>query len=63
MKLPVRIFDLSKSEQRVVLIVMFALIVFAFVKYERRVHRVQIRAPTVSEVKPSPIPVQTADEQ
>jgi hypothetical protein len=38
MKRLFRIFELSKNEQRVVLIVMFALIVFAFVGYERRVH-------------------------
>ncbi len=37
MKRLFRIFELSKNEQRVVLIVMFVLIVFAFVGYERRV--------------------------
>ncbi len=46
MKELTRIFDLSKSEQRVVLIVMLALIVGGFVHYERRVHRVHVRAPT-----------------
>jgi hypothetical protein len=58
-----RIFDLSKNEQRVVLIVMLVLIAIAFVGYERRLHHVHARAPTVSEVKTSPSPVQTEDEQ
>ena len=63
MKELTRIFDLSKSEQRVVLIVMLALIVGGFVQYERRVHRVHIRAPTAPEMKASPSPVQSEDEQ
>jgi hypothetical protein len=57
------IFELSKNEQRVVLIVMFILIMIAFVAYERRVHRSHVRAPTLSEVKPSQSPAQTEDEQ
>ena len=39
MKRFLRIFELSKNEQRVVLIVMLFLITIAFVGYERRVHR------------------------
>ena len=38
MKRLLRIFELSKNEQRVVLIVMLILITIAFVAYERRVH-------------------------
>lgn len=63
MKRLFRIFHLSKNEQRVVLIVMLILIAVAFIGYERRVHRVQVRALTATEVKTSPTPVQTEDEQ
>jgi len=58
-----RIFELTKSEQRVVLIVMLILITIAFIGYQRRVHRIHVRAPNVSEVKTSPSPVQIEDEQ
>ena len=58
-----RIFELSKNEQRVVLIVMLVLIAIAFVRYERRVHGVHAHAPTVREAKTSPGPVETDDEQ
>jgi hypothetical protein len=51
-----RIFDLSKNEQRVVLIVIFVLIALAFVGYERRIHCFQTRAPTAPESKASPSP-------
>ena len=47
MKRPFRIFELSKNEQRVVLIVMFVLLALAFVRYERRVDRVPIQTRTV----------------
>ena len=56
-----RIFDLSKSEQRVVLIIMFILITIAFVGYQRRVHR-PIHPTSATETQPSPSPVQTGDE-
>jgi hypothetical protein len=62
MKRLFRIFELSKNEQRVVLIVMFALIVFAFVGYERRVHRFRVQ-PTSAEAKSSPSPAEFKDEQ
>ncbi len=62
MKGRLRIFDLSKSEQRVVLIVILALIVGAFVQYEHRVHRVHVRTPAVPEAKTSPSPAQTESE-
>ncbi len=63
MKRPFRIFELSKNEQRVVLIVMLGLIAFGFIGYERRVHRVQVRIPSVPKAKVSPSPVQAHDEQ
>jgi hypothetical protein len=58
-----RIFELSRNEQRVVLIVMLALIVFAFVGYERRVNRSQVRLTSATELKPSPSPVESEDER
>jgi len=58
-----RIFDLSKNEQRVVLIVMLILVAVAFIGYERRVYRVHVRTPSVPEAKVSPSPVQAHDEQ
>lgn len=63
MKRLLRIFDLSKNEQRVVLIVMLVLLAIAFIGYERRVHRVHGRAAAGSEVRTSPSPTQTDDEQ
>ncbi len=63
MKRLFRVFDLSKNEQRVILIVMLVLIIGAFVQYERRIHRVHVRAPTIPEVNASPSPMQTQDEQ
>ena len=56
MKRLFQIFELSKSEQRVVLIVMLVLIVFAFVGYERRVHRSPVQATSATESKPSASP-------
>jgi hypothetical protein len=58
-----RIFDLSKNEQRVVLIVMLVLIAISFIGYERRVRGFQVHAPAVPEVKTSPSPTQTENEQ
>jgi hypothetical protein len=63
MKRLLRIFDLSKSEQRVVLIVMLALLAIAFVTYERRVHRHPVQLTSATELKPSPSPVGTQDDQ
>jgi hypothetical protein len=56
MKRLFRIFELSKNEQRVVLIVMFVLIAIAFAKYERRVHNCRIQSTSATEGKPSPSP-------
>ena len=54
MKRLFRIFELSKNEQRVVLIAMFVLITIAFVGYERRVHHRQVQPNPATEVKASP---------
>ena len=64
MKRLLRIFDLSKSEQRVVLVVILALVAFALVRYERRVHhRPPVQLTSTIEPKPSPTPVETRDER
>jgi hypothetical protein len=62
MKLFLRIFELSKNEQRVVLIVMLVLVAICFVGYERRVHR-PVQLTSVVEPKPSPTAVETEDDQ
>ncbi|PYJ55300.1 MAG: hypothetical protein DME82_07690 [Verrucomicrobia bacterium] len=51
-----RIFELSKNEQRVVLIVILILITIAFVGYELRVHHSPVQATTAVEAKSSPSP-------
>ena len=51
------IFELSKNEQRVVLIIIFALITIALVGYERRAHHPQVRSTSATEVTPSPSPI------
>ena len=63
MKRLLRIFELSKNEQRVVLIVMLVLIALAFVGHMRRTNQLHIRAPAAPEMKTSPSPVQTEYEQ
>jgi hypothetical protein len=62
MKRLFRIFELSKNEQRVVLIVMFVLLAFVFAEYERRVHRHPAQLTSVSRPSPSPSVVQTRSE-
>jgi hypothetical protein len=59
MKGLLRIFELSKNEQRVVLIVMFILLAIAFIGYERRVHRPSVQLTSAVEPKPSPSPFET----
>ncbi len=58
-----RIFELTKNEQRVVLIMMFVLLVAAFIGYERRVHRHPVQLTSATEPKASPSPLQTRDER
>jgi len=63
MKALFRIFDLSKNEQRVVLIVMFVLITVAVIGYERGIHSVHLRPPAPPEAKTSASPPQTEEAQ
>ena len=56
-----RIFDLSKNEQRVVLIVMLVLLAIAFIGYERRVHRHPVEITFAVESETSPTPAQNED--
>jgi phage baseplate assembly protein W len=58
----IRIFVLSKSEQRVVVIVMLALIAVALVRYERRIHARPVQAAATAESKVSPSPSALDDE-
>ncbi len=59
----IRIFVPSKSEQRVVLIVILALIAAALVGYERRAHQFPAQQMTVTEPKASATPPGPEDEQ
>lgn len=63
MKRLLRIFELSKNEQRVVLIMMFVLIAIAFVEYERRIHHARGDRTSTAEAKPSPSPAEAEHEQ
>jgi hypothetical protein len=54
MKRLFRIFEVSKSEQRVVLIVMIVLITIAFIGYERRIHHRQAEPISPTAAKPAP---------
>lgn len=62
MKRLFRIFELSKNEQRVVLIVMLGLIAITFIGYERRGHRSLVQPTSPAEAKPSPSPSKTDDD-
>jgi hypothetical protein len=63
MKRLFRIFELSKNEQRVVLIVMLVLITIAFVAYERRVHHPPVQPGAAVPAKQSPTPALGDDDQ
>ena len=54
MKRLFRIFELTKNEQRVVLIVMLVLVAISFVGYERRVHTFRFSQSPQPKQKPSP---------
>jgi hypothetical protein len=58
MKRLFRIFQLTKNEQRVVLIVVLVLFAVAFIGYERRIHHHSIQLTSEAELKPSPSPVE-----
>jgi hypothetical protein len=57
-----RIFELSKNEQRVVLIIMLVLVTVAFIGYGRRVHRHSVQLTSATESKPSPTPAEIEDD-
>jgi hypothetical protein len=59
----IKIFLLSKSEQRIVLIVILALIGGALVGYERRIHARPVQAAAAAESRTSPSPQETENEQ
>ena len=63
MKRLLRIFELSKNEQRVVLIIVFVLITIAFFGYERRVHRSPVQTTAEAEAKPSPSPMEAKEKR
>jgi len=60
MKRFLRIFELSKNEQRVVLIIVLILLTIAFIAYERRIHPV-FQQTTAIEPNPSPTVVRSED--
>jgi hypothetical protein len=57
------IFELSKNEQRVVLIVVLILITIAFIGYERRIHRASVPSTSAMEPKTSPSPLELQNER
>ena len=63
MKRLLSVFELSKNEQRVVLIVVLLLITIAFVEYERRVHHSPVESALSTQPKPSPTAVETVGDQ
>jgi ribosomal protein S17 len=62
MKLLTGIFVLSKSEQRVIVIVVLALLVGALVRYERRTNHFLVHATATATPNPSPTPPEAEDE-
>jgi len=63
MKRLLGIFKLSKNEQRVVLIIILALVAIAFFGYESRVGRRAVQQTPATEPNPSPSPADIGDEQ
>jgi hypothetical protein len=62
MKRLMGIFVLSKSEQRVIVIVVLALVVSALVRYERRANHFPVHATATATPNPSPTPLEAEDE-
>ena len=56
------IFVLSKSEQRVIVIVVHALVIGALVHYERRANHFPVHATATATPNPSPTPPEAEDE-
>jgi hypothetical protein len=63
MKRLFRIADLTKNEQRVVLIVILILITIAFVEYGRRLHHSPVESALATQPKPSPTAVQSVGDE
>ena len=62
MKRPPGIFVLSKSEQRVIVLVVLVLVIGALVHYERRANHFPVHATATATLNPSPTPPETEDE-
>ena len=62
MKRPAGIFILSKSEQRVIVIVVLVLVIGALVHYERRADHFPVHATATATPNPSPTPPEAEDE-
>jgi hypothetical protein len=62
MKRLIGIFLLSKSEQRVIVIVVIALVIGALVHYERRANHFLLHATATATPNPSPTPPEAEDE-
>ena len=63
MKRLLRILELTKNEQRVVLIVMLALLAVAFIGYERRIHLPPVQLTSAAEPRASPTPPESEDDR
>lgn len=63
MKRLFRIFELSKNEQRVILIIVLVLITIAFVGYERRAHRPLVQSTSATAAKSSASPVEQKNDE
>jgi hypothetical protein len=61
MKRLFRIFELSKNEQRVILIVMLILLAVAFIGYEHRIQRRPAALTSAAQPTASPTPSRTID--
>ncbi|HEY3661383.1 MAG TPA: hypothetical protein VGK91_09180 [Candidatus Udaeobacter sp.] len=62
MKRFLKTFELTKNEQRVVLLIMLALISIAFAAYERRIHRSSVQPTSITEAQSAPTPVDIKNE-
>jgi hypothetical protein len=56
------IFVLSKSEQRVIVIVVIALVIGGLLHYERRANHFPVHATATATPNPSPTPPEAEDE-